>query len=89
MALYTHHSIFHLARLLYVRPETFGPYYVYSYQRHTAQVNISGLHSARKELFLNRKLDVNLKKKVVNRYIWSTALYGVTTLTVQKILCKI
>ena len=29
MALYIPHSIFHLARLLYVRPETFGPYYVY------------------------------------------------------------
>ena len=29
MALYISHSIFHLARLLYVRPETFGPpYYV-------------------------------------------------------------
>ena len=28
MALYVPHSIFHLARLLYVRPETFGPYYV-------------------------------------------------------------
>ena len=28
MALYILHSIFHLARLLYVRPETFGPYYV-------------------------------------------------------------
>jgi hypothetical protein len=26
MALYIPHSIFHLARLLYVRPETFGPY---------------------------------------------------------------
>ena len=29
MALYISHSIFHLARLLHVRPETFGPYYVY------------------------------------------------------------
>ena len=29
MALYIPHSIFHLARLLYVRPETSGPYYVY------------------------------------------------------------
>ena len=29
MALYIPHSIFHLSRLLYVRPETFGPYYVY------------------------------------------------------------
>ena len=28
MALYIPHSIFHLARLLYIRPETFGPYYV-------------------------------------------------------------
>ena len=28
MALYIPHSIFLLARLLYVRPETFGPYYV-------------------------------------------------------------
>ena len=28
MTLYIPHSIFHLARLLYVRPETFGPYYV-------------------------------------------------------------
>ena len=30
MALYIPHSIFHLARLLYVRPETFGPNYVHS-----------------------------------------------------------
>ena len=30
MALYIPHSIFHLARLLYVRPETFGPHYVLS-----------------------------------------------------------
>ena len=28
MALYIPHSIFHLGRLLYVRTETFGPYYV-------------------------------------------------------------
>jgi hypothetical protein len=28
MALYIPRSIFHLARLLYVRPETFGPYHV-------------------------------------------------------------
>ena len=30
MALYIPHSILHLARLLYVRPETFGPCYVLS-----------------------------------------------------------
>ena len=29
MALYIPHSIFYLARLLYVRPETFGPYYIF------------------------------------------------------------
>ena len=28
MALYIPYSIFHLARLFYVRPENFGPYYV-------------------------------------------------------------
>ena len=33
MALYIPHSIFHLARLLYVRPEMFGPYYVYYIQK--------------------------------------------------------
>jgi hypothetical protein len=32
MALYIPHSIFHLARLLYVRPERFGPYYVHIYR---------------------------------------------------------
>ena len=31
MALYIPHSIFNLARLLYVRPETFGLYYVFIY----------------------------------------------------------
>ena len=34
MALYIPHSIFHLARLLYIRPETFGLYYVYIVYRH-------------------------------------------------------
>jgi hypothetical protein len=29
MALYIPHNIFHLARFLYVRPETFGSYYVH------------------------------------------------------------
>ena len=29
MALYIPHCIFRLASLLYVRPETFGPYYVW------------------------------------------------------------
>jgi hypothetical protein len=33
MALYILHSIFHLVRLLYVRPETFGPYYLLSHNK--------------------------------------------------------
>ena len=35
MALYIPHSIFHLAWLLYVRPETFGPYYLGYTTAHT------------------------------------------------------
>ena len=38
MALYIPHSIFRLARLLYVKPETFGPYYVFE-RRITTTVN--------------------------------------------------
>ena len=41
MALYIPHSIFHLARLLYVRPETFGPYYVFI----DACMNVHPMHS--------------------------------------------
>ena len=35
MALYIPHSIFHLTRLLYVRPENFGTYYVRFYGAET------------------------------------------------------
>ena len=35
MALYIPHIIFHLTRLLYVRPETFGPYCVFSNLEYT------------------------------------------------------
>ena len=38
MALYIPLSIFHLERLLYVRPETFGPYYVYVLEFGTGRV---------------------------------------------------
>ena len=37
MALYIPHSIFHLARLLHVRPETFGPYYALYVRSFTLQ----------------------------------------------------
>ena len=48
MALYIPHRIFHLARLLYVRPENFGPYYVPTevrYQLHCRALNyLTKLH---------------------------------------------
>ena len=52
MALYIPHSIFHLARLLCVRPETFGPYYVniaVCFEIHTKHVN--ALCGQKAELF--------------------------------------
>ena len=42
MALHIPHSIFHLARLLYVRPETFGPYCVsFRYRVETTSVSLN------------------------------------------------
>jgi len=38
----------------------------------------------KKTLFIN-KLNLNLRKKLVNWYIWSTAFYGAETLMLQKI----
>ena len=43
MALYNPHSIFHLARFLYVGPETFGPCYVLHIQRVTGS-SLSAVH---------------------------------------------
>ena len=45
MALYIPHSIFRLARLLYVRPETFGPYYVY---RDKTRLKLCSFHETEK-----------------------------------------
>ena len=56
MALYIPYSIFHLARLLYVRPETFGPYYVHS----EAVTNVAALGRGGVELALYFVVDVPL-----------------------------
>ena len=40
MALCVPHSIFHLARLLYVRPETSGPYYVFAVKESRMFLNL-------------------------------------------------
>ena len=45
MALYIPHSIFHLARLSYVRPETFGPHYVILKNK-TSRADICVSHSS-------------------------------------------
>ena len=57
MALYIPHSIFHLAWLLYVRPETFGPYYVVG-----SKVKVP-VHATS---FLPRNLQ---RKQLVTRYL--------------------
>ena len=54
MAQYILHSIFHLVRLLYVRPETFGPYYVY--QLHTYRSS----HTLLKHYFINTTRSSNM-----------------------------
>ena len=46
MALYIPHSLFHLARLLYVRPETFVPYYVCMSPRFATTVEYVGIRLA-------------------------------------------
>ena len=42
MALYILHSIFHLARLSYVRPESFGPYYVCQHEEFGCTLYVLG-----------------------------------------------
>ena len=41
MTLHIPHSIFNLARLLHVRPETFGPYYVYPFTNYIMHPHFS------------------------------------------------
>ena len=48
-ALYIPHSIFHLARLLYVRPETFGPYYVRPRSKINSKFQLKVLKMVHKE----------------------------------------
>jgi hypothetical protein len=39
----------------------------------------------KKKTLFTRKLDLNLKKKLVKCYIWSIALYGNETWTLRKV----
>ena len=53
MALYIPHSIFHLAQLLYVRPETFGPYYVHDDDDNIKHYFTSHVLSSHYEMHMN------------------------------------
>ena len=76
MALYIPHSIFHLARLLYVRPETFGPYCV----QHTAYKNIApddGLSSPKHvERILKIKSNYKNFVHIVGLYTYFKMMHG-------------
>jgi hypothetical protein len=39
----------------------------------------------KKKTLFTSKLDLNLRKKLVNCYIWSIALYGAETWTLRKV----
>lgn len=39
----------------------------------------------KKKTLFNSKFDLNLKRMLVERYIWSTALYGVENWTLRKV----
>jgi hypothetical protein len=39
----------------------------------------------RKKTLFTSKLDLNLRKKLVNLYIWSRTLYGAETWTLRKV----
>ena len=55
MALYIPHSIFHLERLLYVRPETFGPYYLHIRKR-GVPLNVTILRTLKQSNRVNYKI---------------------------------
>jgi len=42
-------------------------------------------HSTRKETLFSSKFDLNLRKKLLNCYIWNAACYGVETETLRKL----
>ena len=60
MALYIPHSIFHLARLLYVRLETFGPYYIDTQHSSRVENNCYFFSESTKSRFLYNNNNNNL-----------------------------
>ena len=54
MALYIPHSIFRLARLLYVRPEPFGPYYILTAFERPPEITC--MYFGNKEIYLHFKI---------------------------------
>jgi hypothetical protein len=44
-----------------------------------SRIAMAKQRSTRRRLFFTRKLDLNLRKKLVKCYMWSIALYGAET----------
>ena len=63
MALYIPHSVFHLARLSYVRPETFGSYNVHTYIGTYAYIYLT-YHTAEIMAFRHETSHLSQKKDV-------------------------
>jgi len=41
--------------------------------------------SKKKKKTLRQQTDLNLRKKLINSYVWCTALYGAETLTIRTV----
>ena len=50
-----------------------------------SRIAMAKQHSPRRQLFLQVKLDLNLRKKLLKCYIWSVALYRVETWTLREV----
>ena len=72
MALYIPHSIFHLARLLYVRPENFGPYYAQYNKRNFCLQRVSAKNapSSINPIFGRNMLQANASRRPMCLYIY-------------------
>ena len=76
MALYIPHSIFHLARLWYVRPETFGPYYVHGDSNKRLQPCCRSEFIPLQKMRAERQIQFqNFKKTQVYNFCISTLIY--------------
>ena len=67
MELYIPHSIFYLARLLYVRPATFGPYYVLLYNTVPMKFGNGRSTGLDRRDYINHRETENIQQEI-NKY---------------------